>query len=161
MKVAYLHGLESKGYGKKNDFLREVFDDVFDPRIAYTKTKGIFSKLAVEIGTFSPDVIIGSSMGGRFAYHIGNILKIDTILLNPAIGMCNVPIPIVDTEKEDTYGVHHHVLLGKNDTIILPHTTEQYLEENCYSFTIDYHNGGHRTPYELFVEQVRQHLHKR
>jgi uncharacterized protein len=86
MKVAYLHGLEAtiSESNPKIILMKNEFNEVYTPQINYMED-GIFDKLLNNIREFKCDLIIGSSMGGYFAYNIGSILKIPTLLFNPAV----------------------------------------------------------------------------
>ena len=81
MKITYLHGLESDNLGEKNDWLNNHFS-TFSPSINYRK-EGTFDKLLK--GVKGSSLIIGSSMGGYFAYLFGLHTGIPTLLFNPAV----------------------------------------------------------------------------
>ena len=153
IRVAYLHGLESKGYGQKNDWLREKFVDVLDPIIDYKKNN-IFSYMFSMVKEFNPNIIVGSSMGGRFSYHISNHLKCNTILFNPALVSNN---PLVNSTKIIEYNGrldnYHNVILGEKDLIVDPIETEKYLRKNAKNnYSIRKFSHGHRTPYKIFTK---------
>ena len=79
MKVWYFHGLESKVGGPKVDFLKEVATEVYAPEMNYSRHKlfgELFRKITKE---GSPDLIIGSSMGGFFADALASHFGINTI----------------------------------------------------------------------------------
>ena len=83
MKVTYLHGLESKQGGPKVDWLESHFEEVWAPGMNYRENPHLFEEILSQIeGT---DLIIGSSMGGWFAYLLGTRTGIPTILFNPAV----------------------------------------------------------------------------
>ena len=68
MKIAYLHGLDANNLGPKNLWLKTICD-LYDPQIDYRKKK-IYTEIKKEILNFNPEMIIGSSMGGFFAYEL-------------------------------------------------------------------------------------------
>ena len=86
MKIAYLHGLESSidTSSVKIRWLKENFDQIYTPTIKY-HNKESFTSITTHIKKQNPDYIVGSSMGGYFAYLIGATLGIPTILFNPAV----------------------------------------------------------------------------
>ena len=154
MKVAYLHGLESNNKGAKNDMLRQI-STVYDPLIDYCE-KHIYFNLKEKIKEFQPDLIIGSSMGGYFAYHIANELNIKAVLFNPALHS--------RTLEPDMFGLGNKktnpkttVILGVNDEVIDPKLTKQKIgnQKNIHFF--DYQHG-HRTPYDVFKIEVEKTL---
>mgnify|MGYP003153739364 FL=1 len=65
--VIYFHGLETKPGGIKVDFLDQEVDFLEAPAMDYTQ-KNIFNEWLEYVKTEEPDLIIGSSMGGYFAY---------------------------------------------------------------------------------------------
>ena len=82
--VIYFHGLESKPGGIKVEFLDNAVDIVEAPAMDYTQ-KGVFKEWLDYVKTEQPDLIIGSSMGGYFAYELGKMFDIPVLLLNPAL----------------------------------------------------------------------------
>jgi predicted esterase YcpF (UPF0227 family) len=154
MKAVYLHGLETKGKGQKNEYLETIFPDLYDPQINYREL-GIFEKILQEISDFKPDLIIGSSMGGRFGYHIGNLLKVNTVLFNPALAWTSLlDIVIQHTIFNESIGVKHQVILGKNDKVIIPEKTELFLNKNTSQFEMIWGNHEHRTPFDIFTQVI-------
>ena len=79
MKVSYLHGLESPNYGPKVDWLNDKFD-TYVPKMDYNSETAFEEALD---GCRGSDLIVGSSMGGYFAYLIGQHLRIPTLLFKP------------------------------------------------------------------------------
>lgn len=160
MRIAYLHGLESIGRSEKNVYLHDTFSpsEVFDPPIDYME-KDIFTKLYIEIKNFNADVIVGSSMGGRFAYHIGNLLSVDTILFNPALVSRNPIVGKVEIIHSDGDGNNRHfVTLGVNDNVVLPNDIISYLEVNTKHYDVNLVNHKHRVPYDLFVNTINKYV---
>jgi hypothetical protein len=146
MRVVYLHGLESKSKGIKNEFLYKNFSAVYDPIIDY-KEPNIYNKLLKEIKNFKPDLIIGSSMGGYFSYVIAEKLGIKSLLFNPALHSRSIDIelPFISTRKG-----FHFLVLGKKDKIINPKKSLEIVKKNNSKFKSAIINIEHRTPYEVF-----------
>ena len=154
VKIAYLHGLESNNIGKKNDWLRTLAS-IYDPLIDY-KEENIYTKLKTEIEKFQPELIIGSSMGGYFAYHIAKELNIPALLFNPALHS--------RTFEPDMTGLIHsendpsiQIIVGENDSVIEPRKTIEIIE-NKPNIKLTTYDHGHRTPYDVFMEETEKLL---
>lgn len=154
MKIVYLHGLESNVNQKdpKIIFLNNNFDEVFTPSINY-KDKNTFAKLFSKIKAINPDLIVGSSMGGYFAYLIGSKLSIETVLFNPAV-VGRAFDPIVD--DTNLSGARHNVFLGKSDNVISGKDIKSYLDSNGVgNFKYRSYKGGHRVPEDTFINSIK------
>lgn len=156
MRIAYLHGLESNNVGPKNDWLRTV-SDVFDPQIDY-RQKYIYRTLLEEVIRFKPDLIVGSSMGGYFAFNIAKDLNLAAILFNPALHSRSFE-PDVSGMKIGTHRPHVHVVLGENDNVIRPADTVEILKREGFAHH-SFFDHGHKTPFELFRKVIESHLKK-
>lgn len=97
MKALYLHGLHSEGLTQEKKDVMSLYDlEVDAPQIDYfSKDLSFFENL---IETTNPELLIGSSMGGRLAYYLSNKYQLPALLFNPAIGhaTCETVIPIED-----------------------------------------------------------------
>lgn len=151
MRVAYLHGLESKGIGRKNDFLNKTFSKVYDPIIDYKDTENVWDIIYRDMLDFKPDYIIGSSMGGWFAYNLGKKLGVPTLLFNPALHNRSIN-PKVDISGSKYPS--HTLVLGDFDTVIDPIETERIIQDGLTNFNINRESIGHRTPINIFIEHV-------
>jgi len=154
MKIAYLHGLESSIDEKdpKIIFLRETFNEVFAPSIAY-RNDYTYERLHSVIKQLKPDVIVGSSMGGYFAYLIGSQLGIKTILFNPAVEDREFD-PIVD--DSGLKKSKHNVYLGKSDNVVSGKAVRNYFKKNAIgSFKYRSYDGGHRVPESTFINAIK------
>jgi hypothetical protein len=154
IRVAYLHGLESPGFSKKNEFLRETFGEVYDPKIDYRNPE-TWETIIKNIKELKPDYIVGTSMGGWFAYNIGKLLNIETILFNPALKKRTYEPYIPDGGREGPYHPAHCLILGRNDDVVEPKDTlETLIENEDENYRVHYTNEGHRTPLELFKKTL-------
>jgi len=143
----YLHGLNSTNKNDRTDWL-EQFGKVVNPLMEYRNYPKNFKYLEKLVLQYRPRVIIGSSLGGFFAFHLGNYYNIPTILLNPALLVTNITKP--DNRAYATAALHT-ISIGTDDQIIPPFTTFAVLEQlkakyQAYSFSI-----GHETPFDVFV----------
>jgi hypothetical protein len=104
-------------------------------------------------------------MGGWFAYRIGNLLGIDTLLFNPAVIDRSIEPEIKtndletvtpnEPEQETPTGANHTVVFGENDSVISPSKAKSWFTTNGVgNFNFNYEPNGHRTPYEVFVKYV-------
>ena len=154
MKIAYLHGLESSNdpTSLKILWLNDKFDQVYTPLIKY-HNKESFTIITAQIKKQKPDYIIGSSMGGYFAYLIGAALEIPTILFNPAvIGRSFDPF-VDDSNLKET---SHNVFLGKTDEVIDGALVQSYFSHfGIGEFTYTDYNGGHRVSAEVFIHSIK------
>lgn len=152
--VAYLHGLESKvrENSPKALCLREHFDYVYEPSLDY-RAVSTFDLTFEAIRHSMPDLIMGSSMGGYFAYLIGAKLGIPTILFNPAVVGRSIE-PIVDTNNL-THNTNY-VYLGDKDTVINGTKVKQYFDALAFGeFHYQSYDGGHRVPFDVFEEAIK------
>ena len=154
MKITYLHGLESSIdiFSVKILWLKENFDQIYTPTIKY-QNKESFASITAHIKKQSPDYIVGSSMGGYFAYLIGATLGIPTILFNPAvIGRSFDPVVDDSNLKVTT----HNVFLGKTDEVISGALVQSYFNRlGQGEFTYTVYNGGHRVSAEVFINSIK------
>jgi uncharacterized protein len=154
MKVAYLHGLEAtiSESNPKIILMKNEFNEVYTPQINYMED-GIFDKLLNNIREFKCDLIIGSSMGGYFAYNIGSILKIPTLLFNPAVIDRSFEPNNVQCDG-DVY-TNNIVYLGDTDTVINGSKVRDYfLNYGKGHFTYHIYNGSHRVPIDVFTNAI-------
>lgn len=157
-KIAYLHGLEAKAGGVKYDYLKEQYKVSFAAQIDYWEDD-IFEKIFLQLKSKKLDLIIGSSMGGFFAYHLAKKLNVPTVLFNPALLLSYIDeykgVDLTKIDQSGTKTPFHNVVLGKNDEVIPPHTTIAFLEkeeESHHKIIMEYH--AHRTPVETFKKHV-------
>jgi hypothetical protein len=152
MKVAYLHGLESPNYGPKVDWLNDKFD-TYVPRIDYENEDAFEGALD---GCRGSSLIIGSSMGGYFAYLIGQHLRIPTLLFNPAVVSRSFD-PVVQLSNRN--GTKNKIYLCKNDNVIKGSKIKKYFSnEGVGSFKYETYDGGHRVPDAVFISAISETL---
>ena len=144
MHILYIHGLESSTNCDKVKWLRSQGHTVHNPKIDYKDPEAFFKVKRLAQKNII-DLIIGSSMGGYFAYAIATSTNQKCILLNPAVHSRSF-----DPENV-TYGVCQPditCVLGMNDDVINPEDTVKVLQfEPRIEFIQTKH--GHRTPVEV------------
>jgi hypothetical protein len=146
MRVAFFHGLESPAKSEKNTALDSIFDFVYAPPMPYTKGS-LFDTVLAEVKKNKIDLLIGSSMGGYFAYCISTLTGIPTLLFNPAMqGRSFEP-----KTRMGSISSNHLVVFGKNDPVIDPIKTREYFNnEGVGTFTYNEENVEHRIPISVF-----------
>lgn len=154
--VLYLHGLESKQAGPKVDFLETVFEKVKAPALDYKGMPDLFEELLGELKEDPVDLLIGSSMGGHFAYCLATHLNIPTLLFNPALLKRSVGV----NSSEGAFSPLHRIMMGRKDEVILNADSLTFLAKRGVEAEIHYGNHGHRTAYKVFVEMVEALLEK-
>jgi len=153
MKVVYLHGLEStsRPSNPKIKWLNSTFDSVYAPQMNYREEDN-FTNILSKIKSFNPDLIIGSSMGGYFAYIIGSTLKIKTCLFNPAVHSRSLDPEIPDVKLKTA---ENWVFLGDRDNVITGEGVRNYFKKNGVGkFIYNGYKGGHRVPYNVFTSSI-------
>ncbi|AZQ43360.1 YqiA/YcfP family alpha/beta fold hydrolase [Nonlabens ponticola] len=148
MNILYLHGLMSSHQTPKVSWLKDNGHHVYHPALNY-KVEGstIFSQLSSLLEKHDVALIIGSSMGGHLAYHLGNKFGIPTLLFNPSLAPNQVEKPEVDRITNTT--ILHTVVLGEKDDIVIPTQTIDYLNKANANYKHTFEENGHRTPIEL------------
>lgn len=148
MKVLYLHGLDSNGLTPEKREVLEAYDlEVDAPLTDYRKSKlGDFEDL---IKVYTPEILIGSSMGGRICYRLSNKFNIPALLINPAIGhnLCEEIVPIDDFMHSNKCNKQLFVF-GEKDDIVSMDTVISKTGPDIHCITIEnmYHSV---TPEEI------------
>lgn len=152
IKIAYLHGLESNNLGPKNDWLRQI-SAVYDPFINYYESH-IYQKLHLKIRAFKPDLLIGSSMGGYFAYEMAKNLNIKAVLFNPALHSRSMN-PDITGHTSGQFFPKMQFILGANDPIIDSEKTIIILKnQGLQNFETKILDHEHGTPFDLFAQEI-------
>jgi predicted esterase YcpF (UPF0227 family) len=154
--VVYFHGLESNAGGPKYKFLKDRYGDVYSPQMDY-RNPSLFDQVYNNLKNQKVEIIMGSSMGGYFAYYLGKKLGCDTILFNPALPYRTTFEPSIDKfGREKSFS---NIILGKKDIIILPEDTIEWLmnNEKSANYSIEYEENGHRTPLNVFTKYVKKY----
>lgn len=146
MKVAFFHGLESPAISDKSEYLQSAFPDAYVPAMDYNKS-GLFDEVLKEVKKRNIDLLIGSSMGGWFAYCISTLTGIPTVLFNPAVHSRSVEPGVYRGSSR----ANHTVVLGKSDDLIDPQKTKNWFKtDGVGSVNYKMESNGHRTPMSVF-----------
>jgi hypothetical protein len=157
-KILYLHGLESSNVCDKVDFLKEN-NIVLAPSIDYHKSN-IEEELFYIVEKFSPDLIIGSSMGGFVGMTLANRYNTKCIVFNPAIHSRPIE-PNLPSLRQDSINFNFNpvVVLGLEDDVIDPSKSEDLLEQMDVECEIERVEGlGHRIPFDIFVNIYNKYV---
>jgi pimeloyl-ACP methyl ester carboxylesterase len=156
-KIMYLHGLESSNVGDKVDFLREN-NNVLAPLIDYRKPN-IEEELLYMVESFSPDLIIGSSMGGFVGMALANRYNIKCIVFNPAIHSRPIEPNFPSLQYDDIhFGFNPVIVLGLEDDVVDPLKSEDMLEQMNFEFEMEkVEDLGHRISFDVFVDIYNKH----
>ncbi len=88
MKVLYIHGFNSAGFGNKVDAWRDVFgaDSVINPTLP-VQPEAAMSLLNYLVEKLNgPDFcVMGSSLGGFYAMNLAKKHRVNTLLINTAL----------------------------------------------------------------------------
>ena len=152
MKVAFFHGLESKETSEKSIYLKSHYDawcpsmDYYDP--------SLFEDVYAKIKEDKPDLLIGSSMGGWFAYCLSTLTGIPTLLLNPAVQGRSIEPNV----REGNIKSNHIVVLGSEDVVVDPEKTKLWFTHSVKG-KCEFHmeNIGHRTPNPIMVKYLKKY----
>ena len=144
-RIFFIHGLKSSNKSSKVVWMQSKGFDVLAPSMDYTTNDLLFTQTLEKVLEFQPHLIVGSSMGGYFASHIGTHYSTNLLLLNPAlISRSFEPIIVPDgTEKSKIWA-----LLGEQDDLISPIENFKILQNTGATIRMGKH--GHRTPIEAF-----------
>jgi uncharacterized protein len=157
-KIMYLHGLESSNVCDKVDFMRERAN-VLAPSIDYRKSN-IEEELMYMVESFSPDLIIGSSMGGFVGMLLANYYGVDCLVFNPAIHSRSIEPnlnKLISSDIDPSF--IPVVVLGLEDEVIDPAKSEDMLEQADFYCDIERVEGlGHRIPFDVFVNIYNKYI---
>ena len=155
MRILFLHGLESQPNCQKVKWLQDQGHNVQSPDIDYHDNQS-YEKIYKLTRRNNYDVIVGSSMGGWFAWNLGKEMGVPVLLLNPALHSRTVNPTIGSWIGENHLGSKVFLAIGNDDIMINPVDTLIWLREND---TIDWNPNnvlegeyGHRTPIETFIK---------
>jgi len=145
MKILFLHGLQSNNKSSKVSHMINEGHEVMAPNMNYFDNEQLFQETLNKLMEVEPELIVGSSMGGYFAYHLGTHFKTNLLLLNPALPNRSFDPPILPDGKEKS---RIWAMVGKNDTDVPAKENIEILKRAGAKVQIGDHE--HRTPIEVF-----------
>jgi len=151
MTVAFFHGLESPHPSDKTIALHKIFDSVYDPSMDYTNPN-LFNEVLEGVKKNNCELLIGSSMGGWFAYCISTLTGIPTLLFNPAVQGRSIE----PTVKRGSTKALHTIVFGKSDDVISPAKSQSWFKSNGVGeFHYNFESHGHRIPIGIFTKWIK------
>jgi hypothetical protein len=98
--------------------------------------------------------LIGSSMGGYFAYWMAKKLGVPVLLFNPALSS-RTHMHIV-ADEDGTLPSFATVVMGESDDVVSPIETQQWLKSHAKfdEYKIMMAPMTHRVPFELFTKYI-------
>jgi hypothetical protein len=152
--IVFLHGLESSSPSSKSQYLEETFQS-YCPNMDYNDAD-LFTKILNEVEVKRPTLLIGSSMGGWFAYCISTLTGIPTLLFNPAFHSRRIDPNVLIGNM----AANHTIIFGVNDDVINPDESVLWVNKNGIGlFEYHYEEYGHRTPIHSFKKWVSGYLY--
>jgi predicted esterase YcpF (UPF0227 family) len=145
MKILFLHGLQSNNKSSKVSHMNGEGHEVMAPHMNYFDNEHLYRDTLEKLLAFEPELIVGSSMGGFFAYHLGTHFKTNLLLLNPALPKRSFDPQILPDGKEKS---RIWAMVGKNDTDVPAKENIEILKRAGAKVQIGDHK--HRTPIEVF-----------
>ena len=153
MKILYIHGLDSQPHPDKLSILEEYGNTPFSLHMDYRKDKAAYWKLRDLAIEAKVEQLIGSSLGGYFAYWLGQELDIPQLLFNPAMPFRSVNVPGVDAIGEEA--TPSKVVLGAQDDIMPANLNQAFFSSRDHARVITCSWLGHQIDLETFEEMVR------
>ena len=157
-KTLYIHGLDSSINQKKIEVIQHHSETAY-LNINYYEEKNTYRILSNLIKKENVNCIIGSSFGGMLAYWLGKEHRIPSLLFNPGFGKEKI---INSFEKNNLNCPYKLIILGENDTIVLPQSVLNFInkmnEKNYDLFKIP--KLGHRIDLNTFEKTVNDFYKK-
>ncbi|NPA58565.1 MAG: esterase [Aquificae bacterium] len=89
MKVIYIHGFNSAGYGDKVNRLKEQFgmENVLSVNLPYKPEKAVsqLQFLIRNIKNEEPLLLVGTSLGGAYAMYLAYRFDLPAVVINPSV----------------------------------------------------------------------------
>ncbi|RMD45919.1 MAG: esterase [Aquificota bacterium] len=89
MKVIYIHGFNSAGYGDKVNYLKEEFGagNVIAPTLPYDTKEAIYQLefLVSNLKNQEPLLLVGTSLGGAYTIYLSYKYDVQGVVINPTI----------------------------------------------------------------------------
>jgi predicted esterase YcpF (UPF0227 family) len=148
--VAFFYGLESPQRSEKNEILHKYYERVYEPMMDYYNPE-MFNVVLRELKKNPVDLLVGSSMGGWFAYNLSTITGIPTLLFNPAVHSRSFSPNVKSGNKHP----RQSIVLGKNDNVIDFIETIKYFNKIDIVTDFDLEVMEHRIPADIFEKYVK------
>jgi hypothetical protein len=164
IKVFYAHGMSGTGWSTYRKLVAMFLEngiEIISPTVDYelfADNKYIFPSL-LEMAK-ECDVIVGYSMGGHPAYHLGKALGKPTLLFNPAISKVTMAYNFLNKHTEYTPSESQSetlILMGRFDDVVDHEEGKKFLKEKNYpTDTIEIIEEGHGLAGDFMIDKVME-----
>lgn len=164
LTALYCHGLESNGLLEEKDNLTKyecekvgihlkIIAPTFNYKIGESGYDFYSNYLKENLFTFGKiDFIIGSSIGGKIAFHLSNKYKKPALLFNPAIfSEVSQKYQPMKIEKESDWYPIQRVMISELDDVVSPELLKSKFKKEKYKII---KKGKHRINPEQFSSSV-------
>jgi len=164
-KVFWFHGLGGTHEEEVREILKNYKVDFFNPSMDYelNRNNPKFIKYIMEIAK-DYDYIIGNSMGGFWAFHVGTLLGKKTILFNPAISEITLSYKwfykdFFKVNKELTKELKEKtdvtLFISTDDTVVNYDKTFEWLNNMGYKYNFEWlKNETHSLDFNLIFKKI-------
>jgi hypothetical protein len=164
-KVLFFHGLGGCNEPELTEFMEKYNVNFFNPTMDYELNKGNkkFNDYILSLGE-DYDYIVGNSMGGFWAFHVGVMCNKKTILFNPALSEItmsynwfyknfykwNLELPEPLRKEVDV-----KLFISDKDTTVVYEETFKWLEKMGYKYSFEWMKGhSHSFPLNLMIKNI-------
>ncbi len=154
-KILYVHGLDSYPHEQRLEWLRSAGHRVWALHLNYREQADAFFLLEKVIVSEGIDFVVGSSLGGRLGFWLGEKHGIPGLLFNPALAM-EIPglqVPVM----EPTRCPARWIVLGETDEVVDPHASWAWLRQlPCNRLSVAMIQGlGHQIDAATYEQSCR------
>lgn len=156
-RVVFFHGLDSEYPSDKTIFIQERYAHCYVPHMDYRNDDDLFEKTYQALVDFKPDLIIGNSMGGWFAYSLSTLLNVPTLLFNPAVQGRSIAVSKDVITRQGAFRPKSVCVFGIHDDVINPYKSIDFFKENRALENMTFYIGdfGHRLSTEAFDDYLK------
>jgi len=172
MKILNIHGLNGSCHNTNYNTIVKHYEDrddveIISPQIDYEANSPSEILLSLVKACSNPDIIVGNSFGGFFAYILGLLTNAKTLLVNPCIPPHEYIPNLVEDYKYtkglerlwDTHKIHkpnYSLLLGDSDEVLDTNRTLNILASNSKNVKVI--PGGHSLRGEEYENWFKENL---
>ena len=126
-KILYIHGLDSYPHEERLEWLQSAGHQVWALHLNYRKQPDAFYLLENVIDNEGINFLVGSSLGGRLGFWLGEKHGIPALLFNPALAM---EIPGLQVPEMSPVSCPlRWVVLGETDDVVDPQASWTWLKQ--------------------------------
>jgi predicted esterase YcpF (UPF0227 family) len=150
MKIVYFHGWNGIYDENRAKILGKFGDEVYYPNINYQHDKNLIHSYSGDLSKGdAPTLIVGSSLGGYLAFHVSNIIRCPSLIINPSFFLKN------GSELRPNFSLMENydkqiIISGKDEEIDVKRVLK-FLKEVGYDSQINiYSELSHHVPLDIF-----------